>query len=503
MLRLSGTDTMMLAAETPGWHFHVGGLSIVECEDDPHATLLRIAEEVERRLPLAPKFTWKLREVPFGLDVPVWVHDDDFDISRHVHLISLRAPAGRREIAELAGRIMSTQLDRRYPLWQMYLIEGLANNRVATLMKTHHCMMDGVSGAGLATVLSDVERHPDRLPRMSGDESQPGSTPSRLSLLASALPRLAQRQVHLGRYGMGLAQRVGTLATFSGDGGDLYRYTGAPRTSLNGSVGKRRAFGFSSVAFEDILAIKERFDVKINDIALALCAGALRNYLLINGEVIDTALVAGVPVSTRDGTTPGKMSMDNQIGNMCVKLATDIEDPILRLMRIHENARVAKELHSAMRSHPLPSMGEVASPAFLRTILRGLYETHLVSLMPPPMNTLVSNVPGPPFDLFMAGGRVLGIFPTSIITESMALNITLFTYGGRMDFGVSADPEAVSDPFLVADGIPAALRELLAAARMGEPTPVIDAFGEPSHSSAARPASTRRRSSVRPATTSA
>ena len=92
MLRLSGTDTMMLAAETPGWHFHVGGLSIVECEDDPHATLLRIAEEVERRLPLAPKFTWKLREVPFGLDVPVWVHDDDFDISRHVHLISLRAP---------------------------------------------------------------------------------------------------------------------------------------------------------------------------------------------------------------------------------------------------------------------------------------------------------------------------------------------------------------------------------------------------------------------------
>ena len=112
------------------------------------------------------------------------------------------------------------------------------------------------------------------------------------------------------------------------------------------------------------------------------------------------------------------------------------------------------------------------------------------------MNTLVSNVPGPPFDLFMAGGRVLGIFPTSIITESMALNITLFTYGGRMDFGVSADPEAVSDPFLVADGIPAALRELLAAARMGEPTPVIDAFGEPSHSSAARPASTRRRSSV-------
>lgn len=503
MLRLSGTDTMMLAAETPGWHFHVGGLSIIECEDDPHTTLLRIGEEVGRRLPLAPKFTWKLREVPFGLDVPVWVRDDDFDISRHVHYVSLKEPAGRREIAELAGRIMSTQLDRRHPLWQMYLIEGLANNRVATLMKTHHCMMDGVSGASLATVLSDVERHPAHLPEMSGDEIQPGPPPSRLSLLASAMPRLAQRQMRLGRYGWGLAQRVGTLATFSGDGGDLYRYTGAPRTSVNGSVGKRRAFAFSSVAFEDIRAIREAFDVKINDVALALCAGALRNYFLINGESIGASLVAGVPVSTRGGNSSGNMTMDNQIGNMCVKLATDIDDPIVRLMHIHENARVAKELHSAMRAHPLPSMGEVASPAFLQSVLRGLYETHLVSLMPPPMNTLVSNVPGPPFDLFMGGGRVLGIFPTSIITESMALNITLFTYGGRMDFGVSADPQAVSDPFLVADGIPTALRELLAAARMGEPTPVIDAFGEPSHSSSSQRAAARRRSSVHPATTSA
>jgi WS/DGAT/MGAT family acyltransferase len=499
MLRLSGTDTMMLAAETPGWHFHVGGLSIIECDADPHATLLRIAEEVERRLPLAPKFTWKLREVPFGLDLPVWVPDDDFDINRHVHVVSLRPPAGRHEVAELAGRIMSSQLDRRYPLWQMYLIEGLANNRVATLLKTHHCMMDGVSGASLATVLSDVERHPKDLPRPSADDASPGESPSRLSLLASALPRMAERQLRRAQFGLGLAGRLGTFATYSADGGDLYRYTGAPRTSFNGPVGKRRAFGFSSVSFDDIRSLREKFDVKINDVALALCAGALRNYLLINGETIDSALVAGIPVSTRDGDT----TMNNQIGTMCVKLATHIDDPIARLMQIHQNAHAAKEMHQAMRAHPLPSMGDVAAPALLQSVVRALYESRIMSRMPTPMNALVSNVAGPPFDLFIAGGKVLGIFPTSIIAETMALNITLFTYGGRMDFGVSADPDAVPDPFLVADGIPAALRELLAAAHMGEPTPVIDAFGEPSHSPTTRKTRPQRRSSMQAVTTPA
>ncbi len=370
--------------------------------------------------------------MPLGLDAPVWIPDADFDIHRHVHFVSLAPGAGRRELADLAGRVMSSQLDRRHPLWEMYLIEGLARGRVATLMKSHHCLMDGVSGASLATVLSDLEPHPATLPSSSGDAGQPGETPSPLGLLAAAVPRLAQRSLQFGRFGVGFAQRLGTLATYSVDDGELYRYTGAPRTSFNGRVGKRRAFGFSSVAMADVHRLKGTYGVKVNDVALALCAGALRNYLVANGETVESGLVAGVPVSTRSDDT----SMGNQIGTMCVKLATDVADPLERLLRISANARAAKGLHRAMRAHPLPSMGDVATPAVLQSVLRGLYESRFVSRLPTPMNTLVSNVPGPPFDLFTAGGRILGIFPTSVIIESMALNITLFSYAGRMDFGM-------------------------------------------------------------------
>ncbi len=480
MPRLSGTDTMMLAAETPSWHFHVGGLTIVESDGDPAATVQRIAAEIEQRLALAPKFMWKLRTVPFGLDRPVWVRDEDFDISRHIHFVTLPSPAGRREVAALAGRIMSTQLDRRYPLWEMYLIGGLGNNRVATLMKCHHSMMDGASGSNLATILDDIEPHPAHLPQPTGNEPQVGASPSRLSLLVSAVPRLAMTPVRLGQGGLALARRVATILTFSGDEGQVYRYTGAPRTSFNGTIGPRRAFGFSSVALADVLLLKKTFNVKVNDVVLALCAGALRNYLIGNGERTETPLVTGVPVSTRGTDT----TMDNQIGTMCVPLATDIADPVQRLLKIHQNAQAAKAMHHEIRAHAMPSMGELASPAVLEFLLRALAQTHLASRLPTPMNTIISNVPGPPFDLFMAGGRITGIFPTSVIVETMGLNITLFSYGDRIDFGVYVDPEAVPEPFLVADGIPASLRELLAGAGLGEPTAVLDPFGEPT---AARP----------------
>jgi diacylglycerol O-acyltransferase len=304
--------------------------------------------------------------------------------------------------------------------------------------------------------------------------------------------------VRLGRSSLALVQRLATIATFSGDGGQAYRYTGAPRTSFNGRIGPRRAFGFSSVALADVLALKEKFDVKVNDVVLALCDGALRNYLTGNGEHLDAPLVAGVPVSTRGTDT----TLDNQIGTMCVQLATDVADPVERLILIHQNAAAAKTLHHEIRAHQLPSIGEMGPPAVLELLLRTLSQTGLASRLPTPMNAIISNVPGPPFDLFMAGGRITGIFPTSVIMETMALNITLFSYGDRIDFGVYADPQAVPDPFLIADGIPAALRELLTEAGLGDPSPVIDPFGEPTNSLLAETPTTSGASSRRRRSTS-
>ncbi len=473
MMRLSGTDTMMLAAETPSWHFHVGGLTIMESDGDPAATVQRIAAEVEQRLALAPKFMWKLRTVPFGLDRPVWVRDEDFDISRHVRFVTLPSPAGRREAAALAGRIMSRPLDRRYPLWEMYLIDGFSNNRVAMLMKCHHCMMDGVSGANLTTVLFDLEPHPAHPPQPTGAEPEPGPPPSMPSLLACAIPHVAETPVRFLRYGVALAKRAAMMATFSTPGGELYRYTGAPRTSFNGTIGPRRAFGFSSVSLRDVQLLKKRFGVKVNDVVLALCAGTLRNYLIGNGEHITAPLVAGVPISTRGADT----TMDNRVAIGFMKIATDVADPVQRLLRIYGNSQATKDLDQAVRSHPISSMGALAPPGTTTLAFRALADSHLASRFPTMANTTISNIPGPPFDLFCAGGRVVGIYATSIIMETMGVNITLLSYGDQIDFGVIADPDLVPDPFLIADGIPGALRELLAAADLGEPTPVIDPFG--------------------------
>ncbi len=473
MMRLSGTDTMMLAAETPAWHFHVGGLTIVESEGDPLATLRRIAAEVEQRLALAPKFTWKLRTVPFGLDRPVWVHDEDFDISRHVHFVTLPSPAGRREVAALAGRIMSRQLDRRYPLWEMYLIDGLANNRVAMLLKCHHCMMDGVSGAGLTTVLFDLERHPARPPQPTGAEPEPGPAPSMPFLLTSAIPHVTETPVRFLRYGVALAKRAAKVASFSTPGGELYRFTGAPRTSFNGPIGPRRAFGISSVSLSDVRLLKKRFGVKVNDVVLALCAGALRNYLIGNGEHFAAPLVAGVPISTRGADS----TMDNRVAIAFMKIATNVADPVQRLLRIYGNSQATKDLDKAVRSDPISSMGALASPATMALTFRALADSHLASRFPTVANTTISNLPGPPFDLFCAGGRVVGIYPTSVIMETMGVNITLLSCGDRIDFGVVSDPDLLPDPFLIADGIPVALQDLLAAAGLGEATPVIDPFG--------------------------
>ena len=474
MQRLSGTDTVMLSAETPAWHYHIGGLTIIAPDGDPRETLDRAARDLRDRLPLAPKFLWKLQEVPFNLGLPVWVRDDDFDFDRHVRRVVVPPPGGPRELSQLAGRILSYQLDRRFPLWEMWLIEGLANNRAATLMKTHHCLMDGVSGSNLSAVLFDLEPYPKETPMPSGDEPEVGPTPSSAALLASALPYAAHTPWRVFRYGTAMARRGLALASYA-RGNPVPHLIGAPKTSLNDHVGPRRALGFSSISLTDVRALKNEHNVKVNDVVLAVCAGALRNYLADNGEPVDRPLVTAVPVSLRrdDSTT-----MNNQIGNMFIELATDIADPVERLRKISENSGSAKDMNRALRVHEIRSLGETAPPALLHLALRAIYESTLFGRLPtPPGNTVISNVPGPPFSLYSGGGLVTGMFACSVIIDPGGLNITVFSYGDRLDFGITVDPDIVSDPFRVADGIPVALAELMEASGLGQPTPVQDPFG--------------------------
>ncbi len=471
MKRLTGTDALFLSLETPSWHQHVGGLTILEPDASGFSFDL-LQQRIEERLRLAPKFRWKLREVPLGMDRPVWVDDPSFDVRRHIRRIAVPAPGGARETAEVAGTLLGIQLDRRWPLWELWVLEGLAHGRVALLMKYHHCLLDGVAGASLATVLLDLEPDPRAAPLPPLAPSA-GSDPSGLELAAGALGRLVRAPERLARFGFGMAARGITLLQRLAhpDNRAILR---APETPFNGTIGPRRALSFSSVAMKDVRALKELHGVKVNDVVMALMAGALRSYLLGRSELPEAPLVSAVPVSTRaDGNT----AMDNQISSMFVSLATDIEDPVQRLRAISSSALSAKDMHKAVRARQIQSIGEVAAPVIISTAIRAVYASNLMTRMPMRVNTLISNVPGPPFPIYACGARVLGIYPSSIILEGMGVNATVFSYLDRVDFGIHVDPDLVPDPWAIAESVPDALAELMKESKLGQPTAVGDPFG--------------------------
>jgi diacylglycerol O-acyltransferase len=476
--RLGGTDALFLSMETPSWHQHVGGLTILDPEGRD-VTFSRLLDNVAQRIPLAPKFRWKLKSVPLHLDRPVWVDDPDFDVRKHVRRIGVPSPGGPRETAEVAGQLLGYQLDRRRPLWELWFLEGLANGRVGMVMKYHHCLLDGVAGASLATVLMDLEPEPDPAsipPPPPEDEASAGPEPSDLELFGRGLVPDLAAPLRTMRYLGTTAARLGTMANFlRRDERSRTALMRAPRTPFNAPVGPNRALAFASVSLDDVRRIKERHGVKVNDVVLALSSGALRDYLAGIGELPDEPLISGVPVSTRaDGDT----AMDNQVTNIFVSLATDVADPVDRLRAIHESSMSAKEMGEAVRARQIQSIGEVASPLILGTAIRAVYSTQLIARSPMRINTLVSNIPGPPIPLYTIGARVTGIYSSSVILEGMGVNITVFSYLDRIDFGIHVDPDLVPDPWKIAEGVSAALAELLEASRLGPPTPVEDPFGE-------------------------
>jgi WS/DGAT/MGAT family acyltransferase len=434
--------------------------------------------------------------VPLDLDRPVWVDDPDFDVRRHIRRIAVPAPGGPKEVGELVGALLSTQLDRRRPLWEMFYIEGVVGGKVALAMKYHHCLQDGVSGISLATALFDLEPNPapgsSIMPAPSEEESRAGTAPGDLGLVLDACLTGLRRPVRGARYLANLALKgtamVDTMRRVESSRAVLR----APKTPFNASIGPRRELAFASVSMTDIRAVKNAHGVKVNDVVLALVGGALRSYLDKLGELPEAPLVSGVPVSTR---AEGDTTLDNQISTMFTSLATNLADPVDRLLAVHESTKGAKEMQKAIGARQIQSIGEVASPLLLGTAIRTLYRTELMSRSPLRINTLVSNVPGPPVDLYTCGAKVTGMFPSSVILEGMGLNTTVISYGDRLDFGLHVDPDLVPDPWVIANAIPEAMAELLAASGLGEPTPVEDPFAvhevpaiEPDVAPAAAPA---------------
>jgi WS/DGAT/MGAT family acyltransferase len=466
MERLSGLDATFLYFETSAQHMHVSIVAVLDPSGAPGGySFDRVQDLIASRLHLLPPFHRRLVRVPFDLHHPVWVEDPDFDIIHHVRRISCPAPGGLRELAAICARITSTPLDRSRPLWEVWVIEGLADGRFALLTKVHHCAVDGASGAELLVHLFGVERDASAPP--PAPSAPPERVPSELAMVRHALASRVRQPLEMVQ----LARRtVAAIAGVALRRRDPETRTGAtpltaPRTRFNGAITAQRSVAFARVPLAPVKAIRKALGTTVNDVVLGICAGTLRRYLARHGELPQQPLVAVCPISVRDAKAPTRSG--NLVSAMFTSLATDIADPLMRLRAIQATTRGAKEEHNAIGADMLQNWAEFAAPTMFSLAARLYARMKLADKHRPVHNLVISNVPGPPFPLYLAGAELVAAYPMGPVFEGAGLNITVFSYMGSLDFGFNAATNAVPDLWDLASCVKPAFDELIAAAGVG------------------------------------
>jgi WS/DGAT/MGAT family acyltransferase len=465
MQRLTGLDATFLYMETPSIHMHVASTAIFDPSTVPGGySFEKVKQLVQDRLPLLPPFRRRLKPIPFELHHPLWIEDPDFDLDYHVRRAALPAPGGPMELAEFAAEAISRPLDRERPLWEMYVVEGLDNGMIATVTKVHHSAIDGVSGAELTVNLLDLQPEPAPVPE---EETpwQPDKIPSDLELVGYAVNSLIRQPLR----GIKAVRRTVETAlnirrrNRQPDVNPPPGFFSAPRTSINTSITPWRRFAFTEVNLDDIKMVKNALGGTVNDVVLALCSGALRQYFADRGETLDSSLQAMVPISVR--TEDQKGAMGNQVSSLLVSLASDIDDPVERLHTISAGTKGAKDQEKAISAATLTSeWAEFAAPALAARAARLYSRTKVADRMRPLFNVTISNVPGPNFPLYSAGARMIAMYPMGPIADGAALNMTVMSYMGSVYFGLTADREAVAGVWDIARNVDSALAELKKAA---------------------------------------
>jgi diacylglycerol O-acyltransferase / wax synthase len=481
MRQLTSLDAQFLAVETPRTYGHVGGLAVYDPSTAPGGKLelADVCGLVAERLHLLPPFRWRLVEVPFGLDHPYWVEDPDFDIDFHIREAAIPPPGDDRSLSEVVSRIFARPLDRSHPLWELYLIHGLANGRVAMLTKVHHSVVDGVSGAEILSVLLDLEPEGREIP-----PPEPGHggerVPSDLEMLGRGLvglPRQPLRALRaapstlanlvdvpgvgrvpgmrtFGRMASRVRSAVGSAPT---EARVLEMQTASvPRTRFNAPISPHRRYSFGSISLETVKALKNEMGVTVNDVVVTICATAVREWLLERGELPDEPLVSMIPVSVRAKHEYG--AFGNRVSMMIVPIPTDVDDVRERLMQAHEYLRGAKERHRAIPANLLTDATAFIPPAVAAMAARTTLD--IMGRLRPPLNLVISNVPGPRERLYCAGAQLQAHFPVSVIADGVGLNITAMSYRDHIDFGIVADRNMMEDAWPLMELVKKACGEL-------------------------------------------
>jgi WS/DGAT/MGAT family acyltransferase len=469
MKQLSGLDASFLNMETPNTFGHVTGLMLFDRPSpdfDPYAT---VYEKYASLVGLLEPMRRRLVEVPFGLDHPYWVFDPHFDIDYHIRELSIAKPGLVDQLADQVCRIVGRPMDRNRPLWEVYVIDGLANGWWALLTKFHHATIDGAAGQlMLSSVLSTK---PDATPAPDSLAWEPEPIPGQTEMLRLTLEKLARnplmavkaqaRMLRTTAKALGVADLSGA-SSFVRD--SVYRLLGrpttdrpwvmmpltaAPPTPWNRSITPHRRFAMRTTSLENIKRLKNATGGTVNDIVMAICAGGLRQYLLAHDALPDKPLRAMVPVSIRTGNESDPWT--NRVSGLVAELPTHCEDPLERVALCRKAMGVAKQQFELMPAESLIDIAQSSPPVVSAAAARLAWRLKLADRIAMPANLVISNVPGPREPLYFAGAQLQHQFPVSIVTDGQGLNITVQSYRDRLDFGFIVDRDLVPDVWDLAD----------------------------------------------------
>jgi diacylglycerol O-acyltransferase len=454
---LSGLDALFLHLETPATPMHVGAVHLLQLPKGFRGDFVAaVKRHVAKRLALSSVFTRQLASMPLNFANPVWVRADHVDLDRHILRIRLPRPGTQRQLEAAVARLHAQCMPRDRPLWAFHVIEGLRSGEVGFYTKIHHATLDGASGVALAHALLDLTARPRRVDAKPG---RGGEHPSLTDLVGAAVRASGAQGLRIVKQ---LPQIAGALAKLAAGGGTGFGRNLAfgPRTAFNGQIDAPRSFATASLPLERTRQIAAAHGATLNEVVLTVIGGALRRYLATHGGVPRKSLIAAVPVSLREA---GNTEATTLATMTLASLATDVADPVERLAEVRKASTAAKAVMQQLRGVMPTDFPSLGVPWLLSAAAAVYGRLGLANRIPPIANLVVSNVPGPPAPLYLAGALLKTYWPVSIVEHGVGLNITLQSYAGSLDFGLLAARSAVPDLHRLARGLLEAFAEIEAA----------------------------------------